>query len=362
MVFAIGASIVVLSRSLGFTALGGVFAAALWALNFHGIDMALLWISGRTSLMTTLFAETAAIAFARTRFILAGLFTLGALLSKEESLMLPVVFAIWTWIDRGPINSKEHIRAVGPSFGALAIYVALRSRTDAFTPFDAPSFYRLTFDPASLVRNALEYMDRSLTFTVAVLLLGWVAFSRQRLRLDESERRVVLKGSAWLVLGFAVTIFVPVRSSLYVCFPTVGAALIGLGVGRALWRTIPGPRQQTAVISAVVLPLLLLPIHWARHQRWTDNALLSSRFVARLQSALNATPDVSRVVVYDDPSSRPSTTTAFAGALPQAVELVAGRPLPVEVIPVTSSDPHVPIAHEPGVLRFVVKNLDVVPR
>jgi hypothetical protein len=52
-------------------------------------------------------------------------------------------------------------------------------------------------------------------------------------------------------------------------------------------------------------------------------------------------------------------TTAFAGALPQAVELTVGRPVPVEVIPFASADPHEPVAHEPGVVRFVVKNRDV---
>ena len=38
--------------SLGF----GLFAAGLWSFKFHGVNMSLLWLSGRTSLLLTLFA------------------------------------------------------------------------------------------------------------------------------------------------------------------------------------------------------------------------------------------------------------------------------------------------------------------
>ena len=44
-------AIIALARALGFPALGGVFAAGLWLMNFHSMRMALLWISGRTSLV-----------------------------------------------------------------------------------------------------------------------------------------------------------------------------------------------------------------------------------------------------------------------------------------------------------------------
>ena len=40
-----------------------LFAGALWLFNFHGINMAVLWTSGRTSLLLTAFALGAAIAF-----------------------------------------------------------------------------------------------------------------------------------------------------------------------------------------------------------------------------------------------------------------------------------------------------------
>ncbi len=45
-----------LAVALGMSWGGALGAAALWSLNFHGIDMALLWMSGRTSLLLALFS------------------------------------------------------------------------------------------------------------------------------------------------------------------------------------------------------------------------------------------------------------------------------------------------------------------
>jgi hypothetical protein len=76
---------------LGLNAWAGLFAAAVWILNFHGINMSILWTSGRTSLLGTLFAVCAAGALLTSRTVVTGAFVLLALLSKEEPLMLPVV-------------------------------------------------------------------------------------------------------------------------------------------------------------------------------------------------------------------------------------------------------------------------------
>ena len=178
MAVAIVAGIVWLGTALRLPPIAAVFGAGLWILNFHGISSALVWISGRTSLLTTLFAVFAAIALVRGRSLSAGWLTLASLMSKEEPVMLPVVLALWLWIDRQPIATI--VRLTWPSFAAIGIYLALRARTDAFTPSTAPSFYRLSASPDVLFPNAVAYLDRSMTFTAAVLVLGLIAFARAR--------------------------------------------------------------------------------------------------------------------------------------------------------------------------------------
>jgi hypothetical protein len=367
MACAIMMGIVLLATRLGFPAVGGVFAAALWSLNFHGIGMALMWVSGRTSLLATLFAVFGAVAFVTGRSVVAGWLTFGALLSKEEPVLLPVIFALWRWVDARTENQAAArripaiLRATWPSFAALAAYAVLRSRTEAFTPATAPSFYRLSAAPDVIVPNALQYLDRSLTFTAAVLLLGIVAFSRRWPRMTPLEWRTCVKGFVWLALGFAVTIMLPVRSSLYVVFPTIGSALIGLAAGSAVWRSVPDRRRRSAIVALCALPLLLWPIHYLRHQPTKEQAMLSTRVVARIRTGLAARPDAQRVVVYDDPLARPTVVSAFGGALAQAVELATGRAVPVEVTPL-GSERSVPQAGPPsGTLEFRLQNGDLVP-
>jgi hypothetical protein len=352
LAFAVAAGIIWLGVCLGFPAVAGVFGAGLWILNFHGISMALVWISGRTSLLATMFAVYAAVALLRGRSLVAGWLTFAALLSKEEPLMLPVILALWLWIGRVP--GATIARRVWPSFAALAAYLAMRARTDAFTPATAPSFYRLSASPDVLIPNALSYLDRSLTFTAAVLLLGLVLFVRARPHVLDVEWRTAGRGAAWLVLGFAVTIMVPVRSSLYVVFPTVGAALIGIALGSAIWRTVPLNRRRAAVVCLAVLPIVVLPIHRLRHQSTKDQAVLSTRLLEQVRVMTEKNPLTERLVVVDDPQARPTIASAFGAELPRAVELVTGRRLQVELLSALASSSSPESTLQPGtlVLRF----------
>jgi hypothetical protein len=330
MAFGIMAGIVWLGTSFGLPPAAGVFGAGLWILNFHGISSALIWISGRTSLLTTLFAVFAAVALIRGRSFLSGWLTLASLMSKEEPVMLPVVFAAWLWIDRRPL--ADIARHTWPSFAALGVYLALRARTDAFTPATAPSFYRLSASPDVLLPNTLAYLDRSMTFTAAVLVLGWMIFARTRGHWREAESRTAAKGMVWLILGFTVTIMIPVRSSLYVVFPTVGSALIGMAAGNLMWRSIAEPRRRATAVAILLLPLLVLPIHWRRHQTSKLQAMLSTQVLEIVRSGIRESPDTARIVVLDDGPGRVTAASAFGAELPRAVELVAGKPLTVELV------------------------------
>ena len=333
---AIAVLVAATTASLGFGRLGGAFAAGLWAFNFHGINMALLWTSGRTSLVGALGAAAAALAFSRARYRLAGVCVLAALLGKEEPLLLPVVFAAWAILDARAESralAAAALRAAWPSFLAVAVYFVLRSRTDAFTPATAPDVYQL--HAGAVIANAVQYLDRALTFTAAVVGLAWLVFSRHRLRTDELERRTIAKGLVWLVLGFALTIMIASRSSLYAVYPSIGAALVGVAVGRALWRTIPDARRGTACAAALALPLVLWPVYHARNQRLKNEGALSTTLLARVERELTLRPSLARIVVYDDPAARPSAASALGETLPDAVFLTTGRHMPALIVPVS---------------------------
>jgi hypothetical protein len=307
--------LVALGRTLGMPAGTAVFAAAVWTLDPHGIPMAVLWISGRTALVLTLFALLSAVAFVRGRPGLAACCALAAMLAKEEAVLLPLVLLAWSRRLPQPVK-----RAWLPLL-ALIPYLLLRARTGAYLPFTAPAFYRPSLDPALVARNVFEYADRACTFGVLVVLLACLLCWR-RPRLDGPlERSWVVLGVIWLVAGYGLTVFLPVRSSLYACFPSVGSALAAAACAQSVWNASPDSRRRLRA-AAVIVPLLLVPIHWSRAARWVRPAELTERTLADLASAPPAPGVV--VVLHDAPGGRASLSNAFGTLIEDAVRSFAG--------------------------------------
>ena len=334
LVIAIAAAIVALCRALGLHRGYGLFAAGVWTFNIHGVGMALTWISGRTSLLATLFAVHAAIAFTRKRSRPAALWTGLALLSKEEPLLLPLVFVIWATIERRRVGDRRltaivaGVRRTWLCLAVLGGYLVVRSASGAMTPANAPGYYALSLSPSVLGANVLEYADRAATFGVAVLALGLLLFARRLPRLDmidSDERDIIVRGLAWLVFGYGLTVMVPVRSDLYACLPAVGVAVIAGAAARALWRHIPPARQRAAVVAGLALPLLLMPVYRGRNVFARNDARLSTTVVRSVVAALRDGDDLTRVEVYQHVGERPSIGSALGGHLAAAIELGTGR-------------------------------------
>lgn len=361
LVCGIAASIVALCRALGFTRIEGLFAASVWTFNLHGVGMAVMWISGRTSLLATLFAVLAATASTRGRRFSAGGLTLAALLSKEEPVLLPLILGSWIavdrWRDGAPAGRAlaAAMHRAWPSGAALGVYLVLRANTAALTPSTAPTYYALSASREVIVPNVLEYADRSLTFGTAALLLGFLLLVRRKPSaawFGEQERRVAIKGGVWLVLAHALTVLVPVRSDLYACLPAIGAALMAMAAGRSLWHQVPTSRRRWAPAVTLALPLLLVPVYWGRNVFARDDAELSTRVLARVFEALRDRGDLSRVEIHQHAGERPSIGAAFGGGLGPALELGTGRRFETEMQLTDPSEPWP--APRPHTLRVTV--------
>jgi hypothetical protein len=357
---------------LGFSPGLGLAAASIWMLNFHGIGLAILWTSGRTSLLASLFAACAACAFASARPILCGILTLGALFSKEEPLLLPLVFGAWFAIDRLAVGDVPHVDSTRPapprgtfshrslmsvatSTIAAAVYLVIRSRTDAMTLWTAPDYYQYRL--AVIPLNGLHYSDRSLTLTVSLLILGMLFVQRKQLSLSRLERSTIFKGVVWLLGGFALTIMIPVRSSLYVCLPSIGSALIFVGAASAEWRAISRRRLVLAVL--LILPLAFVPVYWARDLELREEELMTTNAL-RAMTAQLAGRHVGRLIVYDNLAERPALGDAFGDALPIALRLFAPNDAPSDVS--VSRDPIPPALAGSDTLELVLSGATLVER
>jgi hypothetical protein len=330
-----------LAASLGLRPTMAVVTAGVWALNFHAVNMAVLWLSGRTALCVVIASVLAAAAVVRGRPVAAGVGTLVAMLAKEEAVMLPFILSGWAWLladERERPRAAMRLRwsalarvfaVAGPAWIALAIYFALRTQTAAMTPMTAPDAYRFVLAPGALAANAFEYLDRACTFSAAVVLVAHLIAWRRPV-MTPAITRVLPLAAIWFAGTFALTIFVPNRSSLYALLPSIAPALVAGFLLQALSDATTVAVRRRLAAAAVVLLMLLLPVYWSRNVRWVEIAELSSETFAVIRQVVRERPETQRLVFHDDPGTRRSLANTYDQLLPEAVRLASGRDIRVE--------------------------------
>lgn len=310
-----------LGRRLSLSAAAALFAVATWTFNFHGINMALLWLSGRTALLLCFFSTAAVVAWLRGLRLAAVLLTCAAMLCKEEAVVLPLLLPILGAVAGGRryTSARRTLVESWPLWAVAALYLILRTQSGAFGPSDAPAYYRLTFDPRLVAKNAAEYLDRGATWpaVAAVLML---LFTPRGSTLNDDERRVVRFGVVWFVLMFAITVFLPVRSSLYAVAPSIGSALAAAAFASRAQRASPY-RFARASTALIVLATALIPVYRMRNQGLIEPADLSTQATAELRRAAQRDPAVREIVLVDDRDAPVTLEDAFGALAPDAVHL-----------------------------------------
>jgi hypothetical protein len=323
----------ILCRTLDLTPCGAAAATLAWAVNPHGINMAVVWISGRTSLCLTLFAILAAIAFVRRRYFWSACALAAALISKEEAVALPFVLYAWHLT----LRARESRGSPWPVLASVAIpvvcYAVVRMQTDAFTPAAAPPYYRFSHDPLVLLGNLAEYVDRGAT--IAAIVVGVAAGVCRVAPTVGTRGRVAIAGAVWFAGGFALTAFLPIRSSLYAVFPSVGAALAaGVIVDAILAARAQDGRSGLRVAVALATALLAaVPIYRARNGRYVEPARLSERALRTIGREARLMAHAGTIVLHDvdDPTS--NFVGAFGTFASNAVRLHAARDVEVWIDP-----------------------------
>jgi hypothetical protein len=337
LLLACAMGVVALAKALSLSNGAAVVAGALWVLNWHGISSAVLWISGRTALMLVLFAAFSAAAFLRGRWWLAGLLAGGAMFSKEEGVLLPAALLGWAaieaWMESRPLLTKRNVGFAGVSAALGAVYYVLRLRSGALTAASAPAVYRLDFSITRLLSNGPHYLDRSLTFSVAVLVLFFVAYRPAIVDIARQQRRLFWFAGVWWICGFAITMFIPVRSSLYACAPSIGVSIVAAALLYDAWSRLDTQRQARAIQAGLVIPFLLWPVYHFRNKDLVDATDVSARTMAALRRVAQEHGANTTVVLKDDRSHRASIDTALGTGLQEATDLLVSPPIKVWLDP-----------------------------
>jgi hypothetical protein len=312
-----------LARRIALPPAAALLATAVWAFNFHGINMALLWLSGRTSLLVTLFSLLTAHALLMGAPVVAGICCLAALLSKEEATLLPLLLTAFVFATQ-PLPARSRVlatlRCVWPMWTALAGYAVLRLQSGAFGFSNAPSYYQLS--TSGTLRNFAEYADRSGTVAVAVMIVLILASGR-RPAFDEPERRVLHLSILWIVGTFAITLWLPVRSSLYAVLPSIGTSLIAGATASWAIRTNPARFRSVAIVLSLLV-VLLIPVYRIRNVRWVSIADISSYIMETIDAGVRNSTTGGSILIVDSRDERFDLDATFSGMFAEAVTLVAG--------------------------------------
>ena len=138
--------------------------------------------------------------------------------------------------------------------------------------------------------------------------------------LNDDERRVVRFGIVWFVLMFAITVFLPVRSSLYAVAPSIGSALAAAAFASRAQRASPY-RFARASTALIVSATALIPVYRMRNQGLIEPADLSTQATAELRRAAQRGPAVREIVLVDDRDAPVTLEDAFGALAPDAVHL-----------------------------------------
>ena len=338
---ATAAALFKLARQVALPPSAALVAAGVWLFNFHAVNMAVLWLSGRTSLLVSLFSLGTVQAMLARRPLIAGGLGLLAMLSKEEAVALPALVSAWTFLWER--RARSLLRTL-PLWGALAVYLVLRTQSGAFWATDAPDFYRFSFSPDLVARNVLEYADRAGTVAAVVIVL-LAALTRVRMRhLTREDRRILVLAALWVAATYALTLFLPVRSSLYALLPSIGTALAA-GVVASV-ASLRNPRiYRYATVGLLVAVFALVPVYRSRNLRWVGLADLSEQVMTTISDDASGRT-TGHVLLVDSPAERFNLQSAFGGLFPEAMRLRVGEGWTGEVVG-TRSD-----ARRPGDLSY----------
>jgi hypothetical protein len=122
-------------------------------------------------------------------------------------------------------------------------------------------------------------------------------------------------------MGFAPTILLPVRSSLYALFPSVGAIIAAAALIERMVRTANAAAVRRATAAMLVVLLALFPVYRARNRRYVREAELSAAVMREVVAVAAAAEAGSVVVIKDARDARPTAEQSFGALADRAAQL-----------------------------------------
>ena len=261
------------------------WGALLFALSLKPAGMAVGWISGRSDLLFSFFTllalascpigkKTASGPLTLARHLPCAVFYLAALLSKETAVAAPLFVFLLAFLglqDDPPAGgaaqrSFRGLQAAAPFLISGVLYFLMRFRSDAFTPANAPAYYRFDISPLRFLKNLGEYVTRSALLDILLLLL-FLGFLLLKRRLPArisaaADRAVIRAGLLWFLCFLLPCLFLEARSDLYAYLPQLGLHAAFLAWLAGYFRLPAESRPRPELPGSLSWPLILLLGGW----------------------------------------------------------------------------------------------------
>lgn len=300
-----------------------IWATLLFTLNAKGVNMAVGWISGRTTLLFSFFLLLALYLYARLpkknplRFLLTALAYFAALLSKETAAAAPLFIFLFVFFGfTGETKTDSFLKRIKSGLISIAVfapplivYFLLRFNSDAMSPFTAPDVYRYSFSPLLILKNMGEYVVRAglldLYIIIGFLLITAAVYLFIKTRAQETETfnlQVFVSGLLWFLVFLLPLLPIPARSDLYVYLPQVGLHVAVLTVISSWGKRLP-PRKGLLRYAAGLL-IGMLAVGWVGYLFLKavpigEKGKASARFSEQVVYTLHGIPAESTIVILD---------------------------------------------------------------
>ena len=131
----------------------------------------------------------------------------------------------------------------------------------------------------------------------------------------------------WFLGSLALTLFLPVRSSLYVLLPGVAGCVVAASVLSDAWERATDERKRWASAALLIIPPLLVPMYVARAHRYVRPAEFSTVVLRDLAEQSGDIAEGAKVVFHDDRTGPVNLDSTFGALLDEAFLFQTGRRL-----------------------------------
>jgi hypothetical protein len=164
-------------------------------------------------------------------------------------------------------------------------------------------------------------------------------------------------GGIWFLAMYGLTMFLPVRSSLYALAPSIGSAMIVGAVASRTRRSQPQRFNRLAALF-IVMVIAAIPVYRTRNLGWVPAADVAAHVLRDLRVKIPDSSEPGRIILVDEPGKEANLAEAFYMAFPEAVQLFVGPGWSGEIVNSSPPPAALPDSHT---LVFALHNGGLVP-